>query len=69
MNLHVSHGAVAASEREDGLGEGVKNLPTVNVLGGALDGPSGVGSIKGLYGGSSAAGAAGGVRRGCLDAS
>ncbi|KAL0404141.1 UNVERIFIED_CONTAM: hypothetical protein Sradi_2054900 [Sesamum radiatum] len=61
MNLHISRGVVGACETDDGFGKGAKHPPTVNVPSGAVDGSRGVGSTKGLYGGSSAAGAAGGV--------
>ncbi|KAL0360906.1 UNVERIFIED_CONTAM: hypothetical protein Sradi_3775100 [Sesamum radiatum] len=66
MNLHVSGSTVGACETNDGLGEGAKDPPTVDVRDDTLDGPNGIGSIKGLCGGLSAIGAAGGVWRGCL---
>ncbi|KAL0348095.1 UNVERIFIED_CONTAM: hypothetical protein Sangu_1037300 [Sesamum angustifolium] len=64
MNLRVSRGAIDACETDDGMEEGEKDPPTVDVAGGTLDGSSGVRSIKGLCGGSSTAGATGGVGRG-----
>ncbi|KAL0403922.1 UNVERIFIED_CONTAM: hypothetical protein Sradi_2033000 [Sesamum radiatum] len=68
INLCISRAAVGACETEDGLGECAKDPPIVDVPGGAVDGLGGVGSTKRPCGGSSAARAARGVGRDCLDA-